>query len=929
MKPIATLFFFLFLNGLIYSQCTTTDATSCECTDGTSNCYLLPDITASWLGIANNGWTEYPQTGAGQNYGGQGPDDGRLRVTGSTPNIGHGSFTVRGQDANGDRAFICGNDTIYGVPSSGEFTCPNGVENPKQMLLQRVYVKDGNNMSYQDTWTGSMTYHSNHGHNHVDDWAVMTLRIPTSDPNPLNWPIVGDGAKIGFCLMDYGTCGSNTASTYYGHCRDDNTVYNGGNVMANDDFSNWNLGGGNYGCSIIEQGISSGWTDVYGKWLDGMWINIPPNTCNGDYYIVMEVDKNNYFQEENEDNNYTAVPVTLTMQLPQNSGELPTVSSNESSSLCSGQTIELSASAGTDYLWSTGETTQTITVSQSGSYECTVSNYCGTQTSLPYVVSSVDPTPPVVNNAEICPGNTATLSSSTTGQTEWFDDAGTLISIGSTYTTGVLNNATTYYVQNTDFFNDTVFCEPHTNGQGGGGYLSSVQAGIFNALVDIELKSVLVYAEEPGDITVQLENSSGLILETSTFTVPQGPSRIDLEYQIPLGYEYSLSLASTTTGLYRNNNAASYPYETPGIVSIIGASSQSQYFYYFYDWEVVTTNGTCTSTQIPVEVTMAPNLSDPIAQDAVICNSGTATLTATGVNTLIWTDGNGNEVGTGNSFETPVLSQSTTYFVQSSDNGCLSNLVSVNAIVETIQDPVTAGDFICNYGNAFLTATGTGTLTWMDANGTVVGSGNSFQTPTLNQTTTYYVQASTTSCSSNMVPVEAEVQIVTNPEAEGDTICSSGIAILTASGNGDLTWTDANGTVLGSGVTFSTPSLSETTTFYVQASENNCTSDLIPVDAVVEPCLDLHEVAFQSSLSLSPNPNNGDFVVTYELLKSAEVDIQIFDQAGNEVMSFDYSDLKGLVNHHIEAKNIAPGVYSVRFVYNEKSHTKRFIKTNE
>jgi hypothetical protein len=326
---------------------------------------------------------------------------------------------------------------------------------------------------------------------------------------------------------------------------------------------------------------------------------------------------------------------------------------------------------------------------------------------------------------------------------------------------------------------------------------------------------------------------------------------------------------------------------------------------------------------------MAPNLTDPIVQDAVICNSGTATLTATGGNSLFWTDGNGNQLGTGNSFVTPVLNQSTTYYVQSIENGCTSNLVAVNAIVESMQDPIGTGDLICNSGSGVLTASGTGSLTWMDVNGTVLGNGNSFQTPTLIETTTYYVQSTTSSCSSNMVAVDAVVQIVNNPEVTGDTICNSGVAILTATGDGDLTWTDANGAVLGTGSTLTTPSLSETTTFYVQASENNCSSDLVAVDAVVDPCVELHEISFQSSLSLSPNPNNGNFAVSYELLKSAQVEIEIYDQAGNEVGSFDYMDTKGSVNHNISIEHIAPGVYSVRFIYSERSHTKRFIKTNE
>ena len=32
----------------IWAQCTTTDATDCDCKDGSSDCDLLPDITASY-----------------------------------------------------------------------------------------------------------------------------------------------------------------------------------------------------------------------------------------------------------------------------------------------------------------------------------------------------------------------------------------------------------------------------------------------------------------------------------------------------------------------------------------------------------------------------------------------------------------------------------------------------------------------------------------------------------------------------------------------------------------------------------------------------------------------------------------------------------------------------------------------------------------
>ena len=777
MRNFYSLFGALALCIHAFGQCTTTNATSCECADGTTNCLLLPDITASWQGIADNGWIEYPQNGAGQNFNNQGPDDGRLRVTGSTPNIGHGSFTVRGVDSNGYRAFICGNDTIYDENSSGSFTCPNGEENPKQMLSQRVYKKEGNTMSYEDTWTGSMTYHESHGHNHVDDWAVMTLRIPTTDPNPLNWPIVGDGAKIGFCLMDYGQCGTTAGSTYYGHCRDDNTSFNGGNVMANVDFTNWNLGGGSYGCSVVEQGISSGWTDVYGYWLDGMWINIPENTCNGDYYIVMEVDKNNYFQEEDEDNNYTAVPVTLTQQHPENSGILPTINSNESNNLCLGQTITLTATAGTDFLWSNGATTQSIVVSEPGSYECTVTNFCGSNTSLPFVVSSAVPSPPVVEDVSACTGTYVVLEASSTGEVEWFDDNGNFLNNGITHTTNPLIENMTIWVQNTDSYTETVNAEPYTNGIGGGGYLSSNHGSIFHAYTPFTLKSVLLYALNGGSVTIELQEEDGTVIQVFTETVPAGASRINLNFEIPTGYNYQLVGTNLPNGgLYRNNNSATYPYILDDILSIVGATSSSSYFYYFYDWEIETENGTCTSDLIPVQVTVA----DP---------------------------------------DTPI--------------------------------------------------------------------------------------------------------------AEGTTICTNEVAQLTASGSGTLNWLDALGTILGTGPNFSTPTLTETTTFYVQASENNCTSISVPVEVLVESCADLSALTIKNTIGISPNPSNGIFLISYDLAQKNKVEIEIISTTGKRIFKKSYQDQAGENNHEISLKNVSDGIYSIIISSGQEIYTDRLVIQND
>ena len=376
----------------LLAQCTVNDATDCQCLDpNQTDCDLLPDIQLSWYGLieVSNGPTEYPQSGAGEN-------SGRLRISVSTPNDGVGPLTVRGVDDNGNSWYVCGNDTIVSENPVNlqDFYCDNG-EEAKLITWQRIYHRNSDGtMSYYDRMAGTMTYHPDHNHNHSDDWGVFTLRImDPNDPDPLNWPIVSDGAKMGFCLMDYGTCGTGEGSTYYGHCRDENRYSadylnffpefndgtNGGTIKYNSDFPNFGLGGGEYGCSQVEQGISSGWLDLYGEWLEDQWINLEPGLCNGVYWIVGEVDRNNNYLESNEDNNWSAVPVTLTQQEDVGAGGYLIELANNTITICPGGSTTLSVDPAlieTDYVWSTGETSPSIEVSEAGQYSVITTNDC-------------------------------------------------------------------------------------------------------------------------------------------------------------------------------------------------------------------------------------------------------------------------------------------------------------------------------------------------------------------------------------------------------------------------------------------------------------------------------------------------------------------------------------------------------------------------
>jgi hypothetical protein len=584
------------------AQCTTTNGTSCVCEqNGQTNCDLLPDITISWSALQNyaGGPNEYAQNDAS--------NPGRLRVTGSTPNIGHGALNVRGVDRNGYRWFLCGTDTvsIYDPQSDSTFSCPVTQQTAKQLILQRVYHKNGSAMTYTERFAGTMTYHPSHGHNHVDDWATFTLRSQTSDPNPLNWPIIGEGAKVGFCLMDYFSCSNGSAN---GHCRTSQEYGGGTALTSNSQFPNYGHGGGAYGCSTISQGISVGWTDVYSESLDGMWVNIPPGTCNGNYWVVMEVDPNNNFVEENDDNNWTAAPVTLTMQVPAG-GDFAQVTTSGPTSFCDGGSVQLTATVGTAYMWSNGATTQTITATNSGNYSCTVTGACGSDQTPTVAVTRNVTTPPTGTGAVLAGPGSATLGA-TGSNVHWYDQAsgGTWQGNGNTFQTPVLSTTTHYYAEDRIALPPASRYTGKSTNTGGGAYGNYTQYLIFDAFAPFTLKSVKVYANSAGNRTFQVLNSSGGLITQATVNVPSGESRVTLNLSVPQGTDMRLTVTTALQNMYRNNGGVAYPYTLGGLVSVKNSSAGTQYYYYCYDWEVQEASMVCPSTRTQVTATVSGNV---------------------------------------------------------------------------------------------------------------------------------------------------------------------------------------------------------------------------------------------------------------------------------------------------------------------------------
>ncbi|WP_299532250.1 gliding motility-associated C-terminal domain-containing protein [Ulvibacterium sp.] len=191
----------------------------------------------------------------------------------------------------------------------------------------------------------------------------------------------------------------------------------------------------------------------------------------------------------------------------------------------------------------------------------------------------------------------------------------------------------------------------------------------------------------------------------------------------------------------------------------------------------------------------------------------------------------------------PSVSISNTYYAVYFDaaNVCFSPTSSVTLTFGTT--PSITGstpDSRCGPGTVTLGATASaGTLNWYVAptGGTSIGTGTSFVTPSINITTTYYVEASLNGCISSRTAVTATVNPI--PVITGttpDSRCGAGTLTLGATADsGTLSWfaTDTGGTSIGTGTSFSTPSINTTTTYYVEASLNGCTSPRSAVVATV------------------------------------------------------------------------------------------------
>lgn len=382
----------------------------------------------------------------------------------------------------------------------------------------------------------------------------------------------------------------------------------------------------------------------------------------------------------------------------------PTITVN-SASVCSGNSVNLTANGAVTYSWSTGATTNTISVSPMSSTVYTITGYNAGCTNVKTSTVTVSPTPTLtLNSPAICNGGSVTVTASGATTYSWNTGATTaniIVSPASTTvysvtgTTGACSSirTTTVTVNTTP----TVAVNSATLCSGNATTLTASGASTYSWSTGATTNNIVISPLVTTVYTITGSNGPCVDMKTTTVTVNATPTITVNSPAICNGGSVTVTAGGATT----------YSWNTGATTSNIIVSPSSTTVY-----TVTGTTGVCTGINTTtVTVNTTPTVS---VNSATVCAGSSATLSAAGATTYSWNTG----AATSNIVVTPTVN--TTYTV-TGNNGPCSDVKISNVMVNALPSVSLAA----SSSTACTSSTGgvTVTLTGSPAGGTYSGVG--------------------------------------------------------------------------------------------------------------------------------------------------------------------------------------------------------------
>ncbi|GAA5100586.1 hypothetical protein GCM10023210_39270 [Chryseobacterium ginsengisoli] len=516
-----------------------------------------------------------------------------------------------------------------------------------------------------------------------------------------------------------------------------------------------------------------------------------------------------------------------------------------STKLCSGGNITLTSSNATGNTWSTGATTQSITVTTPGTYTLTSTNgICTSPQASVTITQDVDPNPQITGNLVLCesPSTTLTATSTGTGNTYLWSTGATTAAINvttpGTYTVTVKTPANCQYtksvtvvqgvvptVQNATLTNcsntttatfDLTTAQPNistTSGVTFDYYVNQADALAGNTST---IATPTTYNSGNATIYVRVKSSTCAKVVSLQLNVTQiaAPTITSSSSTICFGGNVILT-SSAATGNTWSNGAT-----TQSITVTIGGT-----------YSVTTSNGACTSTPVSITLTAESDPNPQISGNLIVCGAPTtltATSTGTG-NTYVWSTG-----ATGNTISVSTAGTYTVTVKTPANCQYTKSVTVTQGAVPVVQNSTLSLCSNTNTGIFNLTSaqpnisTTSGVIFsyYLNQTDALAENSNTITTPTayISGNNTIYVLVKSGSCSK-----VAELQLIVNLKpiptitTSSNVICNNIPVTLTSSSATGNTW--SNGATTQS-ITVSTPG-----TYTLTYNNGTCTSD--PVSTTI------------------------------------------------------------------------------------------------
>ena len=553
----------------------------------------------------------------------------------------------------------------------------------------------------------------------------------------------------------------------------------------------------------------------------------------------------------------TSAPMVVTVT----SGTIPTITASGPTSFCPGDSVTLTSSTGSTYFWSTGATTQSITVSIGGAYTVTVADSTGCSgTSTPTIVTLSSGSAPTITASgptSICPGDSVILTSSTGNTYLWSTGATTqsiTVSVSGAYTvtvpdsTGCIGTSTPTIVTVSSGSAPTITASgPTAFCQGDDVILVTDPGSSYLWSSGETTQSITVSAS--GVFTVTVTDSvgcSGTSLPT-TVTVSPSPT-IDLVTSTDAS---SCGASDGTINISASGGTAPLQYSIDGGATFVATNGFSGLSTGNYDVVVTDVLG-CTVVGNTETITAPGAPTATAGANATICAGSDYTLSGTmggTASSITWTSS-----GSG-TFDTP-SSVTATYTPSPGD-------ISNGSVILTItsDDPDGIGPCTPAVDNMTLTIN-SGIVPSITLGGTTLSS--SF--------------ASTYQWFFN-----------------GDTIAGATgqFYVATQTGFYTVTVTDING----------------------------CMATSAPTSVTVG----IGEYISELDVLIYPNPNTGLFTLELNTLNSQSLELRIFNMVGQIVYNKSFSDYSGIFTTALDLTAQPPGIYNIQLATDKQVIVRRVV----